>query len=185
MLHVFVWMFVSWYSRNKLCSFSTIPEAPLFAPSFIARRFRCLVFAHPQYRWFFRTFSQFSFPKSLFKTRNLQLIYLQEMSGVNMRNPERRIENNPFDVDAWNLLLREHQVKRPLKVWYARYNFSLGRSIKNVNSTRVSWISFQILEDIGERTSSTNSDRKTLKTRRIYSQDVWSMCWISICGNAI
>ncbi|EFO86298.1 hypothetical protein GCK72_004918 [Caenorhabditis remanei] len=35
------------------------------------------------------------------------------MSGVNMRNPERRIENNPFDVDAWNLLLREHQ-SRPI-----------------------------------------------------------------------
>lgn len=32
------------------------------------------------------------------------------MSGLSMRNPERRIETNPFDVDAWNLLLREHQV---------------------------------------------------------------------------
>lgn len=30
-----------------------------------------------------------------------------------MRNPERRIETNPFDVDAWNLLLREHQ-SRPI-----------------------------------------------------------------------
>ncbi|EGT53338.1 CBN-SUF-1 protein [Caenorhabditis brenneri] len=35
------------------------------------------------------------------------------MSGLNMRNPERRIETNPFDVDAWNLLLREHQ-SRPI-----------------------------------------------------------------------
>jgi len=25
-------------------------------------------------------------------------------------SPERRIELNPFDVDAWNLLLRESQV---------------------------------------------------------------------------
>ncbi|CAI2340027.1 unnamed protein product [Caenorhabditis sp. 36 PRJEB53466] len=33
------------------------------------------------------------------------------MSGT--RNPERRIENNQFDVDAWNLLLREHQ-SRPI-----------------------------------------------------------------------
>uniref|UniRef100_A0A1I7TA54 Suf domain-containing protein n=1 Tax=Caenorhabditis tropicalis TaxID=1561998 RepID=A0A1I7TA54_9PELO len=35
------------------------------------------------------------------------------MSGLSMRNPERRIETNPFDVDAWNLLLREHQ-SRPI-----------------------------------------------------------------------
>ncbi|CAP22079.2 Protein CBR-SUF-1 [Caenorhabditis briggsae] len=35
------------------------------------------------------------------------------MSGFSIRNPERRIESNPFDVDAWNLLLREHQ-SRPI-----------------------------------------------------------------------
>uniref|UniRef100_A0A8R1ECN9 Suppressor of forked domain-containing protein n=1 Tax=Caenorhabditis japonica TaxID=281687 RepID=A0A8R1ECN9_CAEJA len=36
------------------------------------------------------------------------------MSGLSTRNPERRIESNPFDVDAWNLLLREHQ-SRPIE----------------------------------------------------------------------
>ncbi|CAB3404733.1 unnamed protein product [Caenorhabditis bovis] len=36
------------------------------------------------------------------------------MSGLSLRNPERRIEVNPFDVDAWNLLLREHQ-SRPIE----------------------------------------------------------------------
>jgi hypothetical protein len=29
---------------------------------------------------------------------------------VMVLSPERRIELNPFDVDAWNLLLRESQV---------------------------------------------------------------------------
>ncbi|CAI5441860.1 unnamed protein product [Caenorhabditis angaria] len=36
------------------------------------------------------------------------------MSAMTIRNPERRIETNPFDVDAWNLLLREHQ-SRPIE----------------------------------------------------------------------
>lgn len=32
------------------------------------------------------------------------------MSSLSIVSPERRIELNPFDVDAWNLLLRESQV---------------------------------------------------------------------------
>ncbi|VDO29904.1 unnamed protein product [Brugia timori] len=31
------------------------------------------------------------------------------MSSLSIVSPERRIELNPFDVDAWNLLLRESQ----------------------------------------------------------------------------
>ena len=34
------------------------------------------------------------------------------MAGVvAVINPERRIELNAFDIDAWNLLLRESQVR--------------------------------------------------------------------------
>lgn len=32
------------------------------------------------------------------------------MASSSILSPERRIELNPFDVDAWNLLLRESQV---------------------------------------------------------------------------
>lgn len=34
----------------------------------------------------------------------------RKMSSLSIVSPERRIELNPFDVDAWNLLLRESQV---------------------------------------------------------------------------
>uniref|UniRef100_A0A915C9T1 Suppressor of forked domain-containing protein n=1 Tax=Parascaris univalens TaxID=6257 RepID=A0A915C9T1_PARUN len=33
------------------------------------------------------------------------------MSALSIVSPERRIELNPFDVDAWNLLLRESQAR--------------------------------------------------------------------------
>ncbi|KAI1723094.1 cleavage stimulation factor subunit 3 [Ditylenchus destructor] len=33
------------------------------------------------------------------------------MSSTSVLSPERRIELNPFDVDAWNLLLRESQAR--------------------------------------------------------------------------
>lgn len=32
------------------------------------------------------------------------------MASTSVLSPERRIELNPFDIDAWNLLLRESQV---------------------------------------------------------------------------
>ncbi|VDN88842.1 unnamed protein product [Brugia pahangi] len=37
-------------------------------------------------------------------------ILRSSMSSLSIVSPERRIELNPFDVDAWNLLLRESQV---------------------------------------------------------------------------
>ncbi|VDN53119.1 unnamed protein product [Dracunculus medinensis] len=37
------------------------------------------------------------------------------MSSLSIVSPERRIELNPFDVDAWNLLLRESQT-RPIEL---------------------------------------------------------------------
>ncbi|VDO37914.1 unnamed protein product, partial [Onchocerca flexuosa] len=36
---------------------------------------------------------------------------LASMSSLSVVSPERRIELNPFDVDAWNLLLRESQAR--------------------------------------------------------------------------
>ncbi|CAI4231019.1 unnamed protein product [Auanema sp. JU1783] len=44
------------------------------------------------------------------------------MAGASVLSPERRIETNPFDVDAWNLLLREQQA-RPIdqaRVFYEK-----------------------------------------------------------------
>uniref|UniRef100_A0A1I7XUB9 Uncharacterized protein n=1 Tax=Heterorhabditis bacteriophora TaxID=37862 RepID=A0A1I7XUB9_HETBA len=42
------------------------------------------------------------------------------MACSSVLSPERRIELNPFDVDAWNLLLRESQVCRYLRVQFRR-----------------------------------------------------------------
>ncbi|MFH4974280.1 hypothetical protein AB6A40_000989 [Gnathostoma spinigerum] len=42
------------------------------------------------------------------------------MTSISVVSPERRIELNPFDVDAWNLLLRESQV-RPVEQVRAFY----------------------------------------------------------------
>ncbi|MCP9263716.1 Cleavage stimulation factor subunit 3 [Dirofilaria immitis] len=39
------------------------------------------------------------------------LSILASMSALSVVSPERRIELNPFDVDAWNLLLRESQAR--------------------------------------------------------------------------
>ncbi|KIH66513.1 hypothetical protein ANCDUO_03163 [Ancylostoma duodenale] len=33
------------------------------------------------------------------------------MAGSSILTPERRIELNPFDIDAWNLILRESQAR--------------------------------------------------------------------------
>ncbi|VDK73512.1 unnamed protein product [Litomosoides sigmodontis] len=40
-----------------------------------------------------------------------KLFVLISMSSLSIVSPERRIELNPFDVDAWNLLLRESQAR--------------------------------------------------------------------------
>ncbi|PIO59520.1 hypothetical protein TELCIR_19017, partial [Teladorsagia circumcincta] len=37
------------------------------------------------------------------------LLCLSRMAGSSILTPERRIELNPFDIDAWNLILRESQ----------------------------------------------------------------------------
>uniref|UniRef100_A0A8R1XKN9 Suf domain-containing protein n=1 Tax=Onchocerca volvulus TaxID=6282 RepID=A0A8R1XKN9_ONCVO len=43
--------------------------------------------------------------------RGLGIDKLVSMSSLSVVSPERRIELNPFDVDAWNLLLRESQAR--------------------------------------------------------------------------
>lgn len=43
-----------------------------------------------------------------------QLLFQWQFTGqmnTSILTPERRIENNPYDVDAWNILLRESQVR--------------------------------------------------------------------------
>lgn len=40
------------------------------------------------------------------------------MSVHSILSPERRIELNPFDVDAWNLLLRESQVQIKTEIFF-------------------------------------------------------------------
>lgn len=78
------------------------------------------------------------------------------MASVSVLSPERRIELNPFDTDAWNILTRETQVRSfllylyfLLEYVYLLYCFRLERSNKPESFMRSWSLNSRILESIG------------------------------------
>jgi hypothetical protein len=76
--------------------------------------------------------------------------------------PERRLELNQFDIDAWNLLVRENQVKINL-ITYFNPCFRHG-PLMLLGSFTKNWLhNFRMPANTGRFTLSMNFDPRILK----------------------
>ncbi|VDN86509.1 unnamed protein product [Brugia pahangi] len=84
------------------------------------------------------------------------------MSSLSIVSPERRIELNPFDVDAWNLLLRESQA-RPIDQVRSFYE-KLVKQFPNAGRYWKAYIDHEVSSAearSGARSSSPSSCKQT------------------------
>lgn len=89
------------------------------------------------------------------------------MSNASVLSPERRIELNPFDVDAWNLLLRESSVSF-FEIYLVIGNYKLfcrlDPLIKQEYFMKNWSLNFRMLPGFGKPTSNMK-----------FEQEIWKM----------